>query len=37
MTIEQFRENMGLLGMEINSVLSDRIFNVLDKDSDGKI
>jgi len=28
---------MGLLGMEISSILSDRIFRVLDKDNDGKI
>ena len=30
----RFRECMGLLGLESNSFLSDRIFEVVDKDQD---
>jgi 1-phosphatidylinositol-4-phosphate 5-kinase len=33
----QFRENMGLLGLGTVYYLSDRIFDMLDDDKDGKI
>ena len=32
-----FRENMGLLGLESGSFLSDRIFDVMDHDGDGEV
>lgn len=34
MSKKQFRECMGLLGLESNSFLSDRIFEVVDSDKD---
>lgn len=37
MSILQFRECMGLLGLESNAFLSDRIFDVVDTDRDGYI
>lgn len=33
----QFRENMGLLGLDTVFYLSDRIFDMLDDDRDGKV
>lgn len=33
----QFRENMGLLGLGTIFYLSDRIFDILDDDRDGKV
>lgn len=33
----QFRENMGLLGLSSVFYLSDRIFDILDDDRDGKV
>jgi hypothetical protein len=32
-----FRENMGLLGLESDFFLSDRIFHVLDVNKDGQV
>lgn len=37
MTKEQFRENMGLLGLETVYFLSDSLFAVMDEDQDGRI
>ena len=37
MYIQQFREQMGLLGQRQNPFLADRIFDVFDKDKDGKL
>jgi len=34
---ETFRENMGLLGLDSESFLADRIFAVLDVDKDGHV
>lgn len=33
----QFRENLGVLGLDTVYYLSDRIFDILDDDRDGKI
>ena len=32
----QFREAMGILGMESTKFISDRIFNILDVNKDGQ-
>ena len=34
MTKIQFRQNMGILGLESTNILSDKIFEILDKNSD---
>ena len=34
---DSFREQMGILGQQSNAFLADRIFEVFDKDKDGKI
>lgn len=36
-TKEQFRQNMGLLGLNTVQCLSDRIFQVIDSNNDGLI
>ena len=33
----EFRENMGILGLETSFFLSDRIFNAMDADSDSNV
>ncbi|CAD8212359.1 unnamed protein product [Paramecium octaurelia] len=37
LTKNQFRDNMGLLGLETVQVLSDCLFQIIDEDQDGKI
>lgn len=37
LTKPQFRDNLGLLGMGTMLYLSDRIFDVMDDDKDGKV
>lgn len=36
-TKKQFRENMGLLGLETVFFISDRIFDMLDSDKDSEV
>ena len=36
-TLTQFRDNMGLLGLESTSILADRIFAVMNKTGNGKV
>jgi 1-phosphatidylinositol-4-phosphate 5-kinase len=36
-TLQEFRENMGLLGLESTNTLADRIFSSMDKDKTGQV
>ena len=36
-TLQEFRENMGLLGLESTNTLADRIFSSMDKDRSGQV
>lgn len=36
-TRNQFRDNLGLLGLGTMLYLSDRIFDIMDQDRDGKV
>jgi hypothetical protein len=36
-TLSQFRESMGFLGLDSIGFTSEKIFNYLDKDRDGKV
>jgi 1-phosphatidylinositol-4-phosphate 5-kinase len=37
MTKDQFRDNMGLLGLDTVYFLADRIFSILDENGDGRV